>query len=501
MIMSRSRFVAVLAAVAAVAAGCAGTPVGSAGAEPGPTVTADTLEALVDCPQLPSLPTARCGQITVPRDRGRPAAGTIDIAFALVPHTDTTRPGLGTVVPNPGGPGTSAIDVSGGAFAEALGPLLDRRDLLLIDPRGVGRSTPLSCPALNGPARVFVPLQRQRELIGECGRQLGDRMDEYATTAVADDIDAVRATLSLDRLDLLGVSYGTYLMPAYAQRYPQHVRSVTLSGAYAVNVDTTGAVGAAAFRRAMGLVCRRTGRCSGEQVLTDLGTLVRRLREHPENLDITFRGTRHRVVLDEWQMTSVAGRLFSSRPDTRAQLELAAAVAAARKGDKGPVRDLVRGSLLAAADTYSYGPAALSDAQQWATSCHDYLRDFDYADTVPARIRDYDSALAKENDADFTPFSAEAWTSRADFDAGACLNWPDDPSARPPFGPGATMPDVPVLVLNGDLDANTPIDSGRAAAAQFPRARFVEVAGAGHTPASTPAGAAAMVEFIRDPRV
>ncbi|WP_198029086.1 alpha/beta fold hydrolase [Actinoplanes sp. N902-109] len=498
--MSKARFVAVLAAVAAVAAGCAGAPVASAGAEAGPAVTADTLAALVDCPQLPSLPTARCGQITVPRDRSRPAAGTLDIAFALVPHTDTTRPGLGTLVPNPGGPGTSTIDVSGAAFADALHPLLDRRDLLLIDPRGVGRSTPLSCPALTGPARVFASLHRQRQLIGECGRQLGDRIDEYATTAVADDIDAVRATLGLSRLDLFGVSYGTYLMPTYAQRHPQHVRSITLAGAYAVNVDTTGAVGAAAFRRAMTLVCSRTGECSGTRVIADLATLLRQLRAHPEHLDVTFRGTTHHVVLDDWEMTSVAARLFSSRPDTTAQLALAAAVTAARHGDRGPVRKLVRDSLRAQADVYSYGPIALSDAQQWTTSCHDYLRAFSYADSVPERTRAYQAALAGQHDADFAPFTADAWTSRADFDAGACLNWPDDPTARAPFGPGAKLPDVPVLVLNGDLDANTPIASGRAAAAQFPRARFVEVPGAGHTPASTPAGAAAMVQFIRDLR-
>jgi pimeloyl-ACP methyl ester carboxylesterase len=491
---------AVLAAL--VLAGCAAPPatesrpVESAGTRPVDAVSAETFAALAACPELTQLPTARCGLITVPRDRARPDAGTLDVGFALVPHTDTSQPGLGTIVPNPGGPGSSTIDATGDRFAEALTPLLDRHDLLLIDARGVGRSTALSCPALEGPERVFAPLERQREMIGECGAQLGDRAGDYATNAVADDVDAVRATLGLDRLDLLGVSYGTYLMPAYAHRFPQHVRTVTMAGAYAVNEDPTGAVGAAAFRRAVGLVCERSGACVGDTVLDDLAALAQRLRERPETLEVDG----HRVALDEWQFTSVAGRLYSSQPDTAKQLSLASAAAAARDGDLGGVRELVTASLRAEAEIYAYGPLVLSDAQSWATTCHDYLRDFDYADPVATRTADYDTMVAALPDADFAPFSAEAWVTRANYDTGACLNWPNDPTAGSPFAPGAALPDVPVLVLSGDLDANTPSDSGRAAAAQFPQATFAEIAGAGHTPATTPEGAEAIVRFIADHR-
>ncbi|WP_033338752.1 alpha/beta hydrolase [Catenuloplanes japonicus] len=495
--MRRYGFAAALAAVTAIATGCAAPPAPVAGAQTTPTVTAETLAALADCPELPSLPTARCGLITVPRDRTRPAAGTIDVGFALVPHTDVSRPGLGTIVPNPGGPGSSTIDLTGRYFTDALAPTLDRHDVLLIDPRGVGRSTALSCPALDGPERVYAPPARQREMIGECGAQLGDRVADYATNAVADDIDTVRATLGLDRLDLLGVSYGSYLMPAYAHRYPDHVRTVTMAGAYAVNEDTTGAVGAAAFRRAVGLVCLSTRRCDGGAVLADLAALATRLRHTPETLQIDAT---HRVTLDDWQLASVAGRLYSNRPDTTKQLALATAAAAARDGDLTPIRDLATQSILAEVEIYSYGPLALSDAQSWATTCHDYLRDFDYADPVAQRTADYEAVLAAQPDADFAPFTAEAWSTRANYDTGACLHWPNDPTAGSPFAPGAALPDVPVLVLSGDLDANTPSDSGRAAAAQFPHATFVEIAGAGHTPASTAEGAEAIIRFINDHR-
>ena len=57
---------------------------------------------------------------------------------------------------------------------------------------------------------------------------------------------------------------------------------------------------------------------------------------------------------------------------------------------------------------------------------------------------------------------------------------------------------MPVLVLNGDLDANTPSASGRDAAAQFPNATFVEIAGAGHTPAVSPEGMEMILTFIAE---
>ncbi|MFI1990940.1 alpha/beta hydrolase [Actinoplanes sp. NPDC020271] len=493
----KARLTVVLAAAAALVTGCAASPGAPPGAQPALSASAETVATLAACPELDSLPTARCGHITVPLDRGRPARGTVDIAFALVPHTDTSQPGLGTIVPNPGGPGSSTIDLGGTAFAEALAPLLDRRDLLLIDTRGVGRSAPLTCPALDGPTRVFAPLPRQRRLIGQCGRQLGDRAADYTSIAVADDIDAVRATLGLSKLDLLGVSYGTYLMAAYAQRHPRHVRTVSLAGAYAVNVDTTGQVGAAAFRRAVRLVCRRTAECSGDQALADLAALMKRLRAHPATLDVTYKGTEHRVALDEWRMTSVAGLVYSNKPDLQAQLALVSAAAAARRGDLSAVRALVSKSLIASADIYSYGAGIVSDTQSWAVSCHDYLRDFDYGAPVAQRERQYDAAQAELRDADFAPFSAKAWVTRADYDTGACLQWPADRTARPPFAPGAAMPDVPVLVLSGDLDANTPIESGEAAAAQFRHATTKVIEGAGHTPASTPEGVREIIQFIR----
>src|SRR4051794_41336031 len=79
------------------------------------------------------LPGARCGSVTVPLDRQNPSAGTIDIRYALVPHTDAARPTAGTIVAKPRGPGQAA-NPSGGLYPPAPAPLPRGRDLPLLQP-------------------------------------------------------------------------------------------------------------------------------------------------------------------------------------------------------------------------------------------------------------------------------------------------------------------------------------------------------------------------------
>src|SRR3954471_4378998 len=154
---------------------------------------------------------AQCGSVTVPLDRADPSAGTIDIAYALLPRTDASRPALGTIVPNPRGPGNSTTAFA--PYLPAFAPLRARRDLLLIDARGTGKSGALSCPSL----AAHDPLSIDKTALGTlCARDLGARAGLYGSAAIADDIEAVRATLSADKLDLWGDSYGTFLMPVYA---------------------------------------------------------------------------------------------------------------------------------------------------------------------------------------------------------------------------------------------------------------------------------------------
>src|SRR3954471_8924154 len=75
---------------------------------------------------------ARCGHVAVPLDRTNPAAGTLHVGFELYPRTRTDLPALGTLVDVEGGPGY-ATTASRSWYLQLDAPLLDRRNLLLVD--------------------------------------------------------------------------------------------------------------------------------------------------------------------------------------------------------------------------------------------------------------------------------------------------------------------------------------------------------------------------------
>jgi pimeloyl-ACP methyl ester carboxylesterase len=437
---------------------------------------------LVKCSGLPEVPSARCGSIRVPLDRANPSLGTTKIAFALVPRRDTARPPVATVVLS-GGPAIAAAP----PFVQGVSPLRGRRDVLLIDQRGSGRSEAIACRAFRG---FSFDRSSRAELIGAvgaCGRELGPRVGAYGTAAAADDIEAVRAWLAIDRLDLWGSSYSTYLMTVYAARHPAHVRSIVMNGAYPIQFDPWALDRLAAARRAIGLVCTRTRACRGEAVLRDVGRLAMRLRSHPVSFAVSAGTRRIPLRLDEAALAT----LVYAGNDATAYGRIPAAVASALDGDLAPLRRLVESS----AAPFDVSGAS-SEAQGFALGCHDYPRVFSYADAPAARQAVYLRARGAIDPRALWPFSAAAWTATQLESVDSCLQWPDDQTAAAPFPPGTPMPDVPVLVLSGDLDANTPSSAGRQAAGQYPRASFVEIPNVGHTPESSPCAVALGLRFV-----
>lgn len=430
---------------------------------------------------------ARCGSVTVPLDRTDPSQGTTDVAYVLLPHTDTSRPALSTIVPNPGGPGDSTTAFS--PYATAFAPLRDRRDVLLVDGRGMGQSGALSCPSLSRED----PLSLSKMALGTfCGRDLGARGRFYNSAAIADDIDAVRETLGIDKVDLWGDSYGTFLMTVFAARHPQHVRSIVLDGAFPVASDRWGRDVLRGLRRVIGLVCERTRRCSGSHVLADLRRLGGRLRTHPLTFTVNSPIGRVKLRLGEQELAAVT--YGGGHPEVYGLLP--AAVSSALRHDYALLERLVFASAAGRVGDLGIDPARFSLAAGAAVSCHDYPRPYDLAAAPAERRRQYRRRLAALDPAQFAPFSPRAWLSTG-IDAGpGCLDWPADPTAGSPLR-GLRLPEVPVLVQSGDLDTNTPVEQGRAAAAQFPHAIRAVVSNIGHTPDTGPCGVAMALDFIR----
>src|SRR5262249_28594048 len=121
----------------------------------------------------------------------------------------------------------------------------------------------------------------------------------------------------------------------------------------------------------------------------------------------------------------------------------------------------------------------------WASvTCNDFPTLWNRRAPVPARTQPYDQARDQLDPATFAPFTPQAWTDGIYTAGNFCLRWPDRD------GPTQTtdlpLPDVRVLVLSGDLDANSPTADGSATARQYPHARLIEVPNTGHIPEADP---------------
>jgi pimeloyl-ACP methyl ester carboxylesterase len=409
---------------------------------------------------------ARCGHVRVPLDRLAPAGAKIGIGFELYRRRDRSRPALGTIVAVEGGPGYATTD-SRSYFLPLARPLMDRRDLLLVDARGTGLSGPLDCPALRRTVSDYV------RRAGRCARQLGARVDRYNTRASVDDLADVLDALGIRTIDLYGDSYGSYFGQAFAVNHPGRLRSLVLDATYPLP-GTDPAFGdlAEATWRALRLVCERRPSCAarGEDPLTVLGRFAERIRARPvRGVGTDAEGGRIRVRLDIDALLTIAQSGYGNVAIYR---DLLGAIRAFEAGDRVPMLRLVAETTLVpeASPVRSF-----SEGLYLAVTCHDYPQMWDPAAPVSTRRQQLAATRAALPPARFAPFTGTEWTSLDYEGATACLNWPGPRRPEPPVPPQAPYPAVPTLVLNGDLDNITASSGALVVASRFPRSTFVEL--------------------------
>ncbi|WP_157246991.1 alpha/beta hydrolase [Nonomuraea typhae] len=180
----------------------------------------------------------RCAELTVPLDHSKAAGRTIKLELSRIPATDRARR-IGTMVLNSGGPGESTLGMPLRTRA-AMKDVAARFDLIGLDPRFVGRSTPLDCGwpvgmwiRSAGATRASFDRQVvvQRDLANRCAQRHADVLPYVNTRDTARDIDLVRRALGERRISFLGYSYGSYLGAVYTQMFPGRTDRVVLDSA------------------------------------------------------------------------------------------------------------------------------------------------------------------------------------------------------------------------------------------------------------------------------
>lgn len=412
---------------------------------------------------------SRCGSLLVRMDHSGRTPGTQAVGFAVLPATGRARGTLAVLV---GGPGQASTPIARG-IAASVAPLRRSYDLLLVDQRGTGRSGALRCSGLAASS--------SSRAVTACGNSLGARRPFYTTREDAADLEDVRSALGVDRLSILGISYGTRIAGVYARLFPRHLGRIVLDSAapYAAQ-DVLGLLRDLAFPRVLRLVCFPPG-CGtflARDPVDSVVVLARRLARR------ALRGT---VVLPGGQVrhaaltTSLLFSLVSSSDlDPFVRTALPSAVASALSGDANPLLRLA----LVGGGSQSSG---INVARFLATTCVEAAIPWDPAAPAATRARELAAYLRDLPAAAFSPFDRA--TVLAFTDALPCLAWPATP--RPAAAP-TRAPRVPVLVLSGSDDLRTPTESAREIAAQYPESHFVRIVNVGHSVLASDASGCAL---------
>src|SRR3954453_13089509 len=209
--------VALLAALVSSVALCS-TPVAAAA----PVVKPQRCGSIFD------LPKARCGTVAVPIDRSGTVPGTTKLFYERLPAKGTSK---STIAIFPGGPG-AATSILGYDVLPIVRKSLKDHDVLLFDQRGTGRSDYLDCDKELELANSDFLLGDNARVVGKgvqrCAKKLGAKRSLFTTRDSVADTEDVRQALGIDKLVLLGVSYGTHDAMAYARSYPAHTDRVVL---------------------------------------------------------------------------------------------------------------------------------------------------------------------------------------------------------------------------------------------------------------------------------
>ncbi|KAI0148631.1 TAP-like protein-domain-containing protein [Xylariaceae sp. FL1272] len=193
-------------------------------------------------PDTPFPSNLTCATFVVPRDWDHPGNETVSLGMVRLEATDKDNR-IGNLFVNPGGPGGPATSLVSLLVKEpeVIDPeILAKFDIIGLDPRGVGISTPLQCdPAVYNERVKSFPkteqefdalVQHNKDLAASCIAKTGSLLRHIDTISAAKDHEAVRIALGGEKASFLGLSYGSQLFSQYASLYPHSFRAMILDG-------------------------------------------------------------------------------------------------------------------------------------------------------------------------------------------------------------------------------------------------------------------------------
>ena len=420
----------------------------------------------------------QCAFLKAPLDWDNPDGDQISLALAIHRSGKKDAPALFV---NPGGPGGAVVSAlpyyAGQGIGEAV---VNAYDIVALDPRGVGDSTPVFCMTdaekdkynagsetegtdADTPQSAIAEVQEDsREFAQGCRDHSGAIFEHIDTVSAARDFDMVRSILGQDKLNLLGYSYGTFLGATYAGLYPAQVGRFVLDGA----LDPSLSVDEVSSMQMRGLDA------SLQQWITDCAT----------------------------QASCPMGRTKDEGiANVRSFLEsLEASPLPTNDPDRPLTEGLAVTAMIGAMYNTQWWPE-LTNAYSDATRRNDGTAMLEIADLMNSRNPDgtyadnSTDAINAINNLDYKPAGTDAeWIARADalkselsildryvgYPSAGLSAWPTEHAERAPIhATGA----APILVIGTTHDPATPYPMAEALASQLDSGVLITVEGWNHT--------------------
>lgn len=417
----------------------------------------------------------QCTKASMPLDWANPSGETIELALVRQPASGKDR--LGSLFVNPGGPGGSAYDFVKDSIDFAVDESLQQRyDIVGVDPRGVGRSAPVTClseeekdsyiydifPGAPGtPEWLAAAAESAKDFGKACAAKTGPLLGHVDTESTVRDLDALRAAIGDKGLNFLGYSYGTFIGSQYADLFPSKINRMVLDGAVdpamtSFEKSVGQAVGFESAMRAYLADCLTGSECpfsgSVDSAMKVIQNLLKAVDASP------IRASDGRQLGSGSLLTAIVTPLYSQE----SWEYLSIMFDALKQGDADVAFSL--------ADQYnsrnedgSYADNSLES--NIAINCLDGS-----STTDPAVIEKQNAAVLAA-----APTIGPWWT----FGDIGCANWPY-PGKRIPK-PVRAEGSPTILVVGTTNDPATPYKSAVALAKQLERGQLITFEGEGHT--------------------
>jgi pimeloyl-ACP methyl ester carboxylesterase len=410
----------------------------------------ETCELVV--PGTPLTTIGECGWMDAAENPDDPAGRQIRVRVARIPARGrTTEPD--PLVFFAGGPGQSATE-SWPIIAGALKKVNETRDILLVDQRGTGQSNPLKCPQIELDEALALDWDELGRTTRECLDSLDGDPRFYTTTIAMHDIDAARAALGYETVNLYGGSYGTRAAQVYLRLFPERVRTVVLDGV----VPQTLALGTEHAEKLDQAIYRVLKNCDADALCNEafpataekLATLIQELEADPVTVTVEHPTTGMPFTLTfNREVLSTSLRFLTYSADTQAMLPLLINEAATEQRF-----DRLASQMLIAATGLQQ---SISQGMELSVMCAE------------------DYPLFPQEPAANSYLMGDIMHKSVGIQ---CEIWPRGPVPENFHEP--VTGDLPVLLLSGELDPVTPPEYADQVAVHFSNSRHLIAPGQGH---------------------